>query len=631
MKYLFSYYNRLLALLAMYTASRIYFYINNIETIDLHYALEFLEGLRFDLSALVYINIPLFVLLLLPHNLRTHNYYHRVTNWLFYIINIPFLILNNIDIEYFKFTQKRSTIDFLQLIQLSSDAKNIIPQYMKDYWPITLFSMLQIYLLLKIKQLPKQKFTLKINPNESPPRYIGEEFARMLIKLFTSKELLILAFASGVFIVSARGGLQLKPIKPINAGELSSSQNTTLVLNTPFCIIHSLNEQKVRNYTYFSRKELDNIYSPLHSPSKLKITKENIIILIMESYSKEFIGFYNNGVGYTPFLDSLMQHSLTFKNGYANGLKSIEALPAITASIPALMKNPFITSNYAQNNFESIASHLKKEGYNTSFYHGGIRGTMGFYSFSKKAGFTDYFGMEEYNNDKDFDGCWGVYDGPFMNFFANTLNKKKEPFFSTFFSLSSHPPYNLPENYTKQIDIKHEKVGIKETIQYTDHSMKDFFKKIKKQKWFKNTIFIITADHTASTNYNEEYKNKIGRYAIPIIIFKGDNSLKGINKNIVQQIDIMPTVLTMINYPKPYFAFGKSMFSESWGINLLNNEYRFITENAIITNNQEDYLCFSDWSTSEKVKMINSDKNLLQAIKQDYNDRMINNKLIYEN
>ena len=182
MKYLFTYCNRLLILLVMYTASRIYFYINNRETIDLHYALEFLEGFRFDISALVYINIPLFVMLLLPHNLRIHNYYHKLTNWLFYAVNIPFLLINNIDIEYFKFTQKRSTTDFFQLMSLGSDAKNIIPQYLKDYWPITLFSILQVYLLLKIKQLPQQKFALKIKP--------------------ISKQLLILVLASGIFIVS---------------------------------------------------------------------------------------------------------------------------------------------------------------------------------------------------------------------------------------------------------------------------------------------------------------------------------------------------------------------------------------------------------------------------------------------
>ena len=608
MKYFNTYCNRMLSLLGMYTASRIYFYINNSDVIESNYFLEFIEGLRFDISALVYINIPLFILLFLPHNLRGNKYYKKFTNWLFYGVNIPFLLLNNVDIEYFKFTQKRSTSDFFQLMQLGSDAKNIIPQYLKDYWPITLFSIVQIYLLFKIKQIPNYKFPLNLKA--------------------ISKQLIILILASGIFIVSARGGLQLKPINTINAGELIGSQNTSLILNTPFCILHSLENKPLATYNYFEMAELKNIYSPIHIPKNQEINKQNIVILIMESYSKEFVGYYNKGKSYTPFLDSLMQHGLVFNNAYANGLKSIEALPAITASIPSLMTNPFITSEYAQNKFESLASLLNNEGYNTSFFHGGLRGTMGFYSFSRKAGFTEYHGMEEYNNDADFDGSWGIHDKPFMQYLAKKLNNKKEPFFTTFFSLSSHPPYILPDDYIH----KFEKIGIRETIAYSDYSMQEFFNNIQNEEWFKNTIFIITADHTSGVNYNKDYKNKIGRYAIPLVVFKGDGSLAGESNTIVQQIDIMPTILNEIGYSKPYLAFGKSMFSEeSWAVNKLYNNYRFITPEGIINSKLENYPTFSNWSLKEETDKNTKNIELLKAIKQDYNFRMKTNNLVYEN
>ena len=608
MKYFNTYYNRILTLLGMYTASRVYFYINNNGAIDPYYFLEFIEGLRFDISALAYINIPLFILLFLPHNLRANKYYQKLTNWLFYVVNIPFLLLNNVDIEYFKFTQKRSTTDFFQLMSLGSDAKNIIPQYLKDYWPITLFSIIQIYLLLKVKEIPKYKFSLNLKS--------------------ISKQLLILVFAGGIFIISARGGLQLKPIKPINAGELSGSQNTSLILNTPFCILHSLDEKSLETYNYFEKENLINLYSPIHKPENQEFNKQNIVILIMESYSKEFVGYYNEGKSYTPFLDSLMQHGMVFTNAYANGLKSIEALPAITASIPTLMNNPFITSDYAQNKFESLASLLNNEGYNTSFFHGGLRGTMGFYSFSRKAGFQEYHAMEEYNNNANFDGSWGIHDKPFMQYFAKELNAKKEPFFTTFFSLSSHPPYVLPKNYSHN----HKKIGILETIAYSDYSMQQFFKRIQNEEWFKNTIFIITADHTSGASYNKEYKNRIGRYAIPLVIFKGDGSFLGENNTIVQQIDIMPTILSEIGYSKPYLSFGKSMFSgKSWAISKLYNNYRFITPEGIINNKLEEYPTFTSWSLKEETHQNTKNIELLKAIKQDYNFRMKINNLVYEN
>jgi len=606
MKYFLIYFKRILALLAIYTTSRIFLFFNNFDSFNNASILEFIEGLRFDLSALVYINIPLLLLLLIPHNFRVYKYYQKTVNWIFYGVNIPFILLNNVDVEYFKFTQKRSTTDFFQLLQLGDDAKNIIPQYMKDYWLITIFSFIQIWLLLKLKYIPKEKLAFKFS------------------SIF--KAVLVLILASVIFIIGARGGLQLKPIKPINAGELSNSQESALILNTPFCILHSFKNTGLKPYKFFSENELNQIYSPNHNAFDGRIKKKNIVILIMESYSKEFVGFYNEGKSYTPFLDSLMQHSLVFTNAYANGLKSIEALPAITASIPTLMTNPFITSDYAQNNFESIASLLNKEGYKTSFYHGGTRGTMGFYSFSKKAGFNNYYGMEEYNNNSDFDGTWGIFDGPFMQYFSDELNNTEEPFFSTFFSLSSHPPYSLPSNYKSDSD----EIGIRETIKYTDDAMAEFFKNSKNEPWFKNTIFIITADHTSGVRYSDKYKHKTGRIEIPMIFYY-DGIQSKTDSSIIQQIDIMPTIFEMINYNKNFFAFGKSMFSkQKWAINKLYNQYRLMTPNGIIIEKNEGYKTYSDKSMKNKIDNIEEDIQLLKSIKQSYNQRMLNNKLQYE-
>ena len=607
MKYLYTFSLRICILLCLYTSSRIFFFINNKITFTDVRLIEFVEGIRFDISALFYINIPLFILLLLPNNLRTNIYYQRITNYLFYIVNIPFIILNNIDIEYFKFTQKRSTTDLLQLLSLGDDAKNIIPQYIKDYWLITVFTIIQIHLILLVKKIPSKKFILN---------------AKSIIY-----QSLIFISAILIFIIAVRGGLQLKPIKPINSGELTNSNHTSLILNTPFCFLHTLGKEKIESYYYFKENKINKIYSTIHTPNNKKLDKKNIVILIMESYSKEFIGHYNNEQNYTPFLDSLADYSIVFNNAFSNGLRSIEALPAITASIPTLMNNPFITSDFARNKFYSLASIFNNIGYNTSFFHGGVRGTMGFYSFSKRAGFQEYHGMEEYNNKLDFDGTWGIFDGPFFKYFANNLKAKEKPFFSTFFSLSSHPPYILPENY-----INDDKNDITKTIKYTDKSMSNFFHEIKKESWFKNTIFIITADHTSPVQYKRKYKNSIGRYAIPLFIFQGDSSLTGSNDNIVQQIDIMPTILDIINYQKPYFAFGKSVFSENnWAIQKLPNKYILITDKGIIINKKEQYLMYKDWRLTKEIKIHHEEKKLLQAIKQTYNHKMKKNYLTYEN
>ena len=350
----------------------------------------------------------------------------------------------------------------------------------------------------------------------------------------------------------------------------------------------------------------------------------------MESYSKEFVGFYNES-GFTPFLDSLMKHSLVFTNAYANGVKSIDALPAIISSIPPLMNDPFITSSYAQNKYNSLPSILKKENYSTSFFHGGTKGTMGFYSYSIKAGFENYYGKEEFNNDEFSDGVWGIYDKPFFEFFYEQLNKKNEPFFSTFFSLSSHLPFTLPKEYLEKNKIK-KNIGIRETILYSDHAMSQFFHLAKKESWFKNTIFIITADHTSPYSYNKKYKNKVGRYAIPLIIFSGDSSIQGTNNKIVQQIDIMPSVLELTNYNKKYFTFGKSMINgEDWAVCYRSGKYQLITNNGILINSDEKYQQFSDWQLNNEKQVNAYDKKILKAVKQSFNNSMIYNKMNYEN
>ena len=600
------YFKKIFVLLFLYSLSRLFFLINNISSFKNFQLIEFLEGVRFDISSIAYINIPLLLLLIIP--VEKKNIYKKIVSSVFYCTNIPFIILNNIDIEYFKFTQKRITYDFFEFIQLGNDFMNLAPLFLMDYWHITLFTIFQIWFIFKINFFSKKnkyKFSLY---NSAITLFLGSIF----------------------FIVAARGGLQYKPIKPINAGEISKSDNSALILNTPFCIFHSLNSKSLSQFSYYDNEYLNDIYKPIILNSNQGINNQNIVILIMESFSKEFMSFNTNAISYTPFIDSLMKHSLVFNNAFSNGLKSIEALPAITASIPTLMNNPFITSEFAQNKFMSIASLLNAEGYSTSFFHGGIKGTMGFNSYCIKAGYKSYIGMEEYNNKKDFDNSWGIYDEPFLKFTASKLKNTKKPFFTTIFTLSSHPPYTLPIEYIKNKKI--DKLNIQETIKYTDYSLSKFFNKIKNENWFENTIFIITSDHTTPVSYDSKYNNLIGRYSIPLIIYKPDNSLKGENNNIIQQIDIMPTVLELLNYNKTYFAFGKSYSEKNkWAIMKLEDIYYFITDHGIIKNKEEEYITFSDWDLSKKISTNHNDVKLLKAIKQVYSNRMNDNDLIYEN
>ena len=603
---------KILLLIAIYFLSRFCFLINNYSSFNFFDEVSFfsilIECIRFDLSILLYINSLVLFLILIPINLRVKKWYRTLVNTIFLIVNIPFIILNNIDIEFFKFNQKRITSDFIDLLLLGNDTIQILPSYLLNYWPLLLVSALQILLLIKYNKFQPQLTITNL-------------------KAF-NKSALVFLVSVLFFVFGARGGLQLKPINTINAGELSDPKFSNLILNTPFTFLHSFKDERLVSFNYFNNDDLLANYSTYRQYSNDEFKKNNVVIIIMESLSKEFVGFYNNH-NLTPFLDSLARHSFIFNNAFSNGLRSIEALPAITASIPTLSNTPFISSVYAQNTFNALPYLLKKNGYSTSFFHGGTRGTMGFYGFAKKAGFQNYYGLEEYGNMDDYDGTWGIYDHSFLEYFSNKLKEKKEPFFSTFFSLSAHPPYNIPEKF--KTTFNDGDLEIHKLISYSDYSLKLFFESIKNEDWFNNTLFVITADHTSPKSSNNFYKNKIGRYSIPMLFYTPNKSLIGQSDVFTQHIDIMPSILDYLNYQEPFFAFGESVFKKnSWAIHHINNRYCLITENGIINNRQERYSTFSDWNFKNKIDMFERDINFIKAFKQSYSKNMINNDLIIE-
>ena len=356
------------------------------------------------------------------------------------------------------------------------------------------------------------------------------------------------------------------------------------------------------------------------------------MVIILESFGKEYSGFLNNEKGYTPFLDSLMKISFYCSNAFANGKRSIEGIPAITAGIPALTNEPLITSSYGVNQMTSIANSLGEQGYSTYFFHGGTNGTMGFDNFAKAIGYQHYFGRNEYNNDQDFDGTWGIYDGPFLQRVSDELNKSFSPFFATIFTLSSHHPYAIPSKYNGV--FPEGTLPIHRSIQYADYSLKMFFESASKQKWFSNTLFVITADHTALSE-KQFYMTRQGIYSIPLLFYSPGDKLSGIEKKTCQQIDILPSVLGYLKYDKPFFAFGRNIFdntSTDFAINYLNDSYQWIEGNHTFicdATNRGEY--FQYRVASQQILETKSDSSAihkkLNAFVQQYNSALINNKM----
>ena len=284
----------------------------------------------------------------------------------------------------------------------------------------------------------------------------------------------------------------------------------------------------------------------------------------------------------------------------------------------------------------SIASILSEKGYYTAFFHGGKNGTMGFDQFANVAGIENYYGMNEYPNEADKDGNWGIYDEEYLQYFSQKMSEFTEPFFTTVFTLTSHHPYQIPEKYKGKFPKG--TLNIHESIGYTDYSLRKFFESAENTNWYKNTLFIITADHTAQAE-GSYYKNKVGNYAVPLLLFQPtDSTFKGISNIIAQQTDILPTVIAYLSYNKPFISFGNNLLNDStehFAVNHISGITQLIKDDYVIHFDGSKIIAVYNFKSDsllqnnlidQKSEYQNSEL-LLKAILQSYQERLVQNKL----
>ena len=623
---------RLLLAMALYTVCRIGFYFFNQSYFPGlgfdDFLRLFLGGLRFDLTAILYTNSLIILLTILPLQIRFHRVYQQVLKWLFFVFNGIALATNVSDFIYFRFTGRRTTADVFKQFENEGNLGGLWLRFIWDYWYAVLFLIalivLMVWLYNKIKvQGPMLKNKI----------------------VFYSTGVLMMLPIIYLVIGGMRGGFRhsTRPITLSNAGEyVKDSKEISLVLNTPFALLRTMGKTKIQKLDYFKDEQLGTIYTPIHIPvDTVAFRPDNVVVIILESFSKEFFGAFNkekeNGTykGYTPFLDSLIQHSLTFNYSFANGRKSIDGLPSVISSIPSLGV-PYFLSPYAGNKINSLASLLKPKGYHTSFFHGAPNGSMGFQAFMNLAGVDHYYGMTEYANNDDSDGMWGIWDDKFFNFYADQLNGFPQPFMSSIFSVSSHHPFKVPEEYEGK--FKGGPLVIHKCIEYTDYSLKKFFAKASTMPWFKNTLFVITADHTSSEIEFPESRTAWGFYSVPVIFYKPDHSLAGSSDQLIQQIDIMPSILGNLHFNSPYVAFGRDIFRETIKplvFNYKDNVYQLFEGDYLLQFDGIKTVALYNFKTDRLLEhnLIDTQRdiqapmeNTMKAVLQQYNNRLVEDR-----
>ncbi len=624
---------RIFIILIIFSLCRIGFYLFNYKMFPGISFLQFTEimrgGLLFDISAIVYVNILVILLHIVPFDFRYKFSYQKVIKYIFLITNGIAIAANCTDFVYYKFVYKRATSDIFATFSNESNLVKIITRFMVDYWPATLFGILMLILMV---YLYNRLSPVKPQPSVRPV-YYGINVLMIPLIIF-------------LVIGGARGGYKhsTRPITISNAARfVMNPRDVAIVLNTPFSLFRTYDKKILERHRYFSNEELVKRYNPHYVPAGGEpFLKDNVVIIILESFAREYIGALNRDIeggkykGYTPFIDSLINESLTFDVSVANGKKSIDAMPSILASVPSL-ETPYIISHYANNNINGLPVLLKRKGYYTAFFHGAPNGSMGFDSFAKMVGFDDYFGLDQYSVKSDFDGMWGVWDEPFFRFFASKLNTFEQPFMASIFSVSSHHPFKVPEQYTGK--FKKGPAPIVEVVGYTDFALNNFFKEISSEPWFKNTLFVITADHT-NESIHKEFQNNFGSYSIPVIFYKPGSDLKGVRNKIAQQIDIMPSILSYLNYDEEYIAFGNNLFDDStrsFAFNSNGSTYHIYMNDHLLEMIDGKSVGLYNYKTDRFLEnnIIDEEPQLgeeladkLKAIIQTYNNRLLDNNMV---
>ena len=607
---------RLLLAYIIYTLCRAVFLIYNLDLLQPMSGADlwniFRGGLMFDTTAILYTNILYLVLSFIPAPFVFNRIYQKILRILYVTVNFICVCMNLGDTVYFPFSMRRVSMTFFSEFTGDINFGTIFLESLVMFWYITLIGIILLLLLIWLSGSCK---------HIKSPAY--------------GLQALALIITAPLFIIGVRGGATrtMRPITLSNAGDfVQVAIHTQAVLNTPFSIIRTIGKAKFTKQNFYpTEAALEQVFTPIknlpdgttaqtlqangtaaqegirtkegpalqdsHFVPALQLeegatvgSKRNIVILIVESFAAENMSFLNPELpeSLTPFLDSLSREGLLCTNAFANGRKSIDAVPSILASMPSLITS-FAVTPYATNDLNGLPDILKEMGYYCAFLHGAPNNSMGIRAVSHLCGVDNYYGKTEFGDDSKFDGAWGIWDEYFLPFAANTIGTFKEPFCASIFTLSSHHPFKLPKEYEGV--FPQGETDLQRVTPYTDMSLRKFFEQARKSDWYKNTIFVITPDHSTLTGHAPKYKTPIWSTSIPIIFYAPGFIKPGRYNAPVQQLDIMPTLLGLLNYNKPYFAFGRDLNRDStlqpFVINYGTNQFQLIQGDTLLVRDNK--------------------------------------------
>ena len=630
---------RLALAYVFYFLARLTFYSFNHSHLNVEGITDFLRlafyGLLFDTTAIIYVNLLFIFLSVLPLLMNTKPTFQKVLFWVYFGCNLPAYLLNFIDIAYFSYNKTRLTTNDWALVENEHNPIVLLAGFLVQYWAIfvVFLALIVLWIFLYKKVHVKEEKVVQKKPY----------FVTSIIVLVLLAPTLIFGIRGFSFKVG------VIPLTVMDASKYARDiSQVNVLLNTPFTILRTMGKNKgFKEFKFTTDAYIAQNIKPIKQYYREVPQKPNLVVIILEGMGAEYFGVMNqhthipNYRSHTPFLDSLAQQGYYFTNIFSNSIHSIEGISAVTAGMPTF-QTAWVRSGYAQRKVSSLPEIARSLGYQTLFAHGATNGSMNFDGYTHQIGYQAYLGRTEFNDERFYNGSWGIDDEPFLQYFAKNINQMKRPFLATVFTLSSHGPYTVPEKYKKRFNTGD--IPMHNVTEYTDLSLQKFFDTVKKEDWYPNTIFAIISDHTTD-DYYDYYKQKIAHHRLPIILFSPNKALipQGSSDVLGQQIDIFPTLVDLMGYQKPFRSWGRSLLADKADetprafvtntqfYQLIQGNYIYVLslEGDVLGVYANTYLNLthnlkSDIYINEEMKKGIAD---MRAFIQDYMDRIINDKL----
>ncbi|MDR0679743.1 MAG: sulfatase-like hydrolase/transferase [Puniceicoccales bacterium] len=552
--------------------------------------LAFLVGLRVDLCLISLICAPTIALYLLPMK-RLRFVIFLADLWCFLAVSAA-VIVNVFDFGYFPFTFRRLGGEIFGQGELLTESFSVCWSALLLYWYLVLCGAVLLCCTWYI--------SFKITPRDGNREY-----------RFCVNDCLRFLLSAVLLTIGIRGGFQIvRPFRTVQLPIFVGTGNEQFIANNSFLnVIHTKRGDSISNFQFFQdQNELNKLFTPIHSaknfsPLHGKFAGKNVVILILESFTAQNVGFLDReykdypGRTFTPFLDELLAKSLYF-DGFANGTVSVDALTSVLMGVPPLLESAFAKSAFMCNKVDPMPEIMKRMGYSVLFLHGGRKNACEFDTARA------YSGIEKYVCKRDFFERypqisksevmvhWGIYDEEWLQFVSEVLSETKPPFCAVVFTLSSHTPFAVPKRYKGTFPTGEH--PLQKVTAYSDFALRRFFESAQKTDWYGDTIFILCADHTSCAT-ERYYQKSLGGYSIPFAIFDPSGELHGKSNMVAQQVDIMATVLDLIGYDEPYFSFGHSLFDEKaphFAVSYRNGIYQIVTDKYVLQFNNNSVVGF---------------------------------------